>query len=520
MTADPGAESTLQAIMVGTSATIDGEGCGSSADESPEGGIVSGKERIAPSEVPPWDSPRWTYWLIFSDFFVSILSIALGLFLLSLVTFSSLNNLEHFSENFKRSALFPVMVIIGMGAVGSYRSSQRSPNQSTFTMLKDYLLGISLGGVASMTLSKVAFHAFGISAVSSVQQVAIVLVAFALVPMSRALVRRHALKKRPVRVLIVDSGLRKDRIATHVAIQHGFDLVGWIVAKGPVPEEAIGTIDQLPEIVDLLAIDRVIIGSTERIGAETLDIFRRVLPFARVSIVPRSFELISWRSRLTDLSGLPLLEVAPPLMTSWDRFVKRTFDICFASTALILTLPISLVIGILVKATSKGPVFFRQSRLGKGRREFTIMKFRTMREVVEGSDDVGTDMDHEDETPLHVLRNKSADDMRITPIGRFLRKAGLDEIPQFLNVIGGSMSIVGPRPFITSESEPPAGWSARRFEVRPGITGLWQVSGRNDLSGDDLRQLDYLYVASWSMLWDLRIVLETPQTMIRGLGAY
>jgi lipopolysaccharide/colanic/teichoic acid biosynthesis glycosyltransferase len=321
-------------------------------------------------------------------------------------------------------------------------------------------------------------------------------------------------------VLIVDSGLRKDRISTHVAIQHGFEVAGWIVAKEPVPGEAIGTLDQLPELVDLLAIDRVIIGSTERIGAETLDIFRRVLPLAHVSIVPRSFELISWRSRLTDLSGLPLLEVAPPLMTSWDRFAKRAFDIGFACLALLVTLPVSLTIAIAIKASSKGPVFFRQSRLGKGRQEFTILKFRSMAEASTEEDDFGMDAGQTGETPLHLVRNKSAHEMRVTRLGAFLRKSGLDEIPQFLNVLRGSMSIVGPRPFIVSESEPSAGWSARRFEVRPGITGLWQVSGRNDLSVDDLRQLDYLYVASWSMLWDFRIILETPQAMVRGLGAY
>ena len=101
-----------------------------------------------------------------------------------------------------------------------------------------------------------------------------------------------------------------------------------------------------------------------------------------------------------------------------------------------------------------------------------------------------------------------------------LRKYGIDEIPQFLNVLRGDMSIVGPRPFIPSESDALEGWSARRFEVRPGITGLWQVSGRNELSAEDLRQLDYLYVVSWSFIWDLRIMTETPRVMVKGLGSY
>ena len=117
------------------------------------------------------------------------------------------------------------------------------------------------------------------------------------------------------------------------------------------------------------------------------------------------------------------------------------------------------------------------------------------------------------------LRKKLDEGDRITRIGRLLRKSGLDELPQLFNVLRGDMSIVGPRPFVPNESFL-EGWSARRFEVRPGITGLWQVSGRNQLSTDDLRQLDYLYVASWSFWWDLKILFDTPRTMVHGFGAY
>jgi lipopolysaccharide/colanic/teichoic acid biosynthesis glycosyltransferase len=121
--------------------------------------------------------------------------------------------------------------------------------------------------------------------------------------------------------------------------------------------------------------------------------------------------------------------------------------------------------------------------------------------------------------PLHEARRKHDERQRITRFGAFLRRTGLDEIPQFINVFKGDMSVVGPRPFIPSESHV-EGWATRRFEVRPGITGLWQVSGRNDLTRSDLVQLDYLYVASWSLWWDLKIMFETPKTMARGIGAY
>jgi lipopolysaccharide/colanic/teichoic acid biosynthesis glycosyltransferase len=158
--------------------------------------------------------------------------------------------------------------------------------------------------------------------------------------------------------------------------------------------------------------------------------------------------------------------------------------------------------------------------VGQGRQLFTIYKFRTM------VDSNGTQADepeisaHQASIPLHELRRKTLEAKRVTPVGRIMRQTGLDEIPQFLNVLLGNMSLVGPRPFTEFESEKVTGWQARRFELRPGITGLWQVSGRNDLSMDDLRRLDYLYVASWSLWWDVKIVWDTPRAMLRGFGAY
>ena len=119
-----------------------------------------------------------------------------------------------------------------------------------------------------------------------------------------------------------------------------------------------------------------------------------------------------------------------------------------------------------------------------------------------------------------MSRGKLQETSRRTKVGGFIRKIGVDEIPQFINVLTGSMSIVGPRPFIVSESDIKDPFYARRFDVRPGITGLWQVSGRNNLTAEELRQLDYLYVSAWSMWWDIKICFDTPRAMLRGLGAY
>ena len=239
-------------------------------------------------------------------------------------------------------------------------------------------------------------------------------------------------------------------------------------------------------------------------------------------MVPRYYELISWRSRLTDLSGMPFLEIPRPHLSAWDRFMKRSFDICVSSCVLVVTSPVLLAVAVGVKLTSPGPVFFRQVRLGRHQQPFTVTKFRSMRmagdaEPMAAETADGAAEDHD--RPLHEVRGKLDETARITSLGAFLRKSGIDEIPQLINVFKGDMSVVGPRPFVPKESMID-GWATRRFEVRPGITGLWQVSGRNDLSGHDLVQLDYLYVASWSLWWDLKIIWETPRTMARGTGAY
>ena len=256
-------------------------------------------------------------------------------------------------------------------------------------------------------------------------------------------------------------------------------------------------------------------------SAESLDIYRQLQDSVHIAMVPRYYELISWRSRLTDLSGTPFLEIAQPHLSAWDRFMKRAFDLCISSAVLLVDVAAAPGRGRRCQAELartgvlppgpprplRGAVHGHQVPLhDHGRRG------RAGRETRYPETD-------DPDLPLHELRNKKDETGRITRFGAFLRRTGIDEIPQFINVFKGDMSIVGPRPFVPSESNV-EGWATRRFEVRPGITGLWQVSGRNDLTRNDLVQLDYLYVASWSLWWDLKIMFETPMTMVRGTGAY
>jgi len=287
---------------------------------------------------------------------------------------------------------------------------------------------------------------------------------------------------------------------------------------------AIGTLPDLARLCEEHHVDHIVVGFPTDPTQESVEILRTLQDRVRISIVPRYFELISWRSRLDDLFGLPLLDVAPRHLSRWDRVAKRSLDLVTAGIVLVVLSPLLLVVGILVKVTSPGPVLFRQSRVGRDHRMFTIYKFRTMHEAT-GADIPSAaatnrqpgDPDHQ---PLHQLRHKQREQHRITRLGAFLRRSSLDELPQFFNVLRGEMSLVGPRPFVPHETSDHDGWMARRYEVRPGITGLWQVSGRNALSAQDLERLDYLYVTSWSLWWDLKIMWDTPKTMVRGLGAY
>ncbi|HWP58560.1 MAG TPA: undecaprenyl-phosphate glucose phosphotransferase [Candidatus Acidoferrales bacterium] len=211
------------------------------------------------------------------------------------------------------------------------------------------------------------------------------------------------------------------------------------------------------------------------------------------------------RGRVEEFDGLPIITLQGSPLYGWNSVLKRSLDVCLGGAALVLLSPVMALIALLVKCTSPGPVFFRQERMGLDGRRFEMLKFRTM---VEGA---------ERETgPVWA----TADDARVTSVGRWLRRTSLDELPQLWNVLKGEMSLVGPRPPLPREVEQYEPWHYRRLEVSPGITGLWQVSGRSELSFDEMVMLDLYYIENWSLGLDLRILLRTIPAVFRGRGAY
>lgn len=198
-----------------------------------------------------------------------------------------------------------------------------------------------------------------------------------------------------------------------------------------------------------------------------------------------------------------------------QQTVKRVTDVLLSVLLLVILVPVLLAIAVCVRLTSKGPALFRQVRIGRHGRPFTIYKFRTM---TIGAEDLQLDLrDRNDvDGPLFKIHL----DPRRTRLGAVLRKLSLDELPQLLNVLRGEMSLVGPRPFVPAESAAFTGWAARRFDVRPGMTGLWQVSGRNNVQFEELQRLDQSYVDQWSLWRDLQIMAITPFKVVRREGAY
>lgn len=340
--------------------------------------------------------------------------------------------------------------------------------------------------------------------------------------MSSHFVRRQGLNTR--RLLVVGTGKRADEFVKRVDKhpEWGFEILGAIDDE---PGRGINRVGRLS-----------VIGALEEISM----IFHRDAVDEVVFVVPRSrlnslqgaiedcetegvvvtvavdlFDTKLARSSVTELDGLPFLHFKTTHAKEWELLVKRLFDFAAAGLGLFVLSPLFLVMAMLIKATSKGPVFFRQNRLGLAGRRFTLYKFRTMHQ---GAHDVLSEVSDLESMSTPEFREKKT--RWITPIGRFMRKFSIDELPQLINVFVGHMSIVGPRPTVPDEVEKYKDWQRRRFSMKPGITCLWQVNGRNNIAFEEWMKLDLEYLDSWSLWLDTKILLKTVPVVLFGIGAY
>jgi exopolysaccharide biosynthesis polyprenyl glycosylphosphotransferase len=233
---------------------------------------------------------------------------------------------------------------------------------------------------------------------------------------------------------------------------------------------------------------------------------------AKVSLVPGVFEVVGSSVRFDDIGGMTVLGVPRFGLTRSSWLLKRGFDFTVAAVMLTALLPVLAVIAVAVRAESRGPVLFRQIRVGKDGRRFRMFKFRTM---IDGADALKHDLRDRNEADGLF---KIADDPRITRVGRFLRRTSLDELPQLVNVLRGEMSIVGPRPLVVDEDRKVEGWHRRRLHLMPGMTGHWQILGSARIPLDEMVKIDYLYVATWSLWNDVKILMRTIPYLLRARG--
>jgi exopolysaccharide biosynthesis polyprenyl glycosylphosphotransferase len=217
----------------------------------------------------------------------------------------------------------------------------------------------------------------------------------------------------------------------------------------------------------------------------------------------------------TDLDGTPMLTVSATPRQPGALLVKRVTDLTGSMVALIMLSPVFVVAAILIKTTSRGPILFAQTRSGLNGRTFTLYKFRSMYRDAEAR---RAALASRNEMSGPVFKIK--DDPRVTPVGRWMRRFSIDELPQFWNVLSGDMSLVGPRPPIPEEVKKYERWQRRRLSMKPGITCLWQVSGRNAVDFDDWMKLDLAYIDTWSLRLDVQILLRTVPVVITAKGAH
>ena len=235
----------------------------------------------------------------------------------------------------------------------------------------------------------------------------------------------------------------------------------------------------------------------------------------KVKIAPRTTELLLQRAEYIPGEGAPLFELRPPALAGWEWAVKRSFDLVVSSFVVVVGSPLWAAIALAIKVTSPGPVFYRDRRIGLREREFGMMKFRTMYADA-AQRQAALEAANEASGPLFKIK----DDPRVTRVGRVLRRYSLDELPQVLNVLWGEMSLVGPRPLPIRDYEQLQPWHRKRYLVLPGMTGLWQVSGRIDLSFDDLVRLDFYYIENWSIWLDISVLAKTLPAVLARRGAY
>ncbi len=322
------------------------------------------------------------------------------------------------------------------------------------------------------------------------------------------------------RVILVGDGDGPARLHRALHASRGgieYDVVGTVASAKLDDLPWLGsTVDELATILDEIRPDELILseaGFDERTVLDVVEQAHRA--GVKVRLAPATTELLVQKGEYAPGHGVLLFDLRPPILTGWDWGVKRAFDVLGSTLIVLVGLPLWLVIALAIKLDSRGPVFYVDRRVGVGEKEFGMLKFRTM--VADAaSQQRSLETANEATGALFKIR----DDPRVTRVGRVLRRLSIDELPQLVNVMRSQMSLVGPRPLPVRDYRLLEDWHRARYLVLPGMTGLWQISGRSGLSFDDLVRLDFAYVENWSIWLDISIIVKTIPAVVSSRGAY
>jgi exopolysaccharide biosynthesis polyprenyl glycosylphosphotransferase len=324
------------------------------------------------------------------------------------------------------------------------------------------------------------------------------------------------------RVLIVGAGELGRAVMRNLVARPelGYHVVGFVddgLSKGDLGRfKALGGLESIGGVLKGERVDEVIITLPWMYHRTIMGLVRSCeSQGVRARVVPDVFQLSLSRVDMDDIGGIPIMGLRETRLPRAARLLKRALDFLGAVLALLVLAPLLLLVALLIRLESPGPALFKQQRVGEGGRLFSIRKFRSMRQ---GAEEEQEQLKAQNEASGPLFKIKA--DPRLTRLGPWLRRSSVDELPQFINVLRGEMSIVGPRPGLPSEVAEYHPWHRQRLEVPPGITGLWQVSGRSDVSFDEMCLLDIYYIENWSLALDLIIMLRTIPRVLFGDGAY